>query len=412
MTTKNPNKSLYLTTPLYYVNAKPHIGHAYTNILCDTFVRYHHWLGENVYFLTGTDEHGTKIEKTATEHKMEPRQYVDEMVPQFRELWRLLGIQYDYFIRTTDDAHKETVQNVLSKLEAAGDIYKDSYTGWYCTPCESFWTKLQLVEGKCPDCGREVQELSEENYFFKLSKYQEWLVGYIEDHNDFVLPEMRRNEILSFLKEPLEDLCITRPKARLSWGIEYPNSPDHVVYVWFDALINYVSAIGMTTDSKKFLSYWPADLHIVGKDILRQHAVYWPIMLKSMGLEMPKTVLAHGWWTMQGTKVSKSRGNIVDPIVLAKVYGVDAFRYFLLREVTVGYDGAYSEDLLRQRYTSDLANDLGNLFSRMAAMLGKYFQGAVPEVPALEKEPLLTQTFELWVTVKESMGHYDPRQAL
>ncbi|HTL47295.1 MAG TPA: methionine--tRNA ligase [Verrucomicrobiae bacterium] len=403
---------LYITTPLYYVNAKPHIGHAYTNILCDTFTRFFRWHGKKVFFLTGTDEHGTKIEKTAREHKEEPRDYVDRMVPQFKELWRVLGIQYDYFIRTTDEEHKKIVQNVLLKLEAEGDIYKSSYTGWYCTPCESFWTKLQLAQGKCPDCGREVQELSEDNYFFKLSKYQDWLIQYINEHPDFVRPEMRRNEILAFLKEPLEDLSITRPKSRLSWGIEYPNSKDHVVYVWFDALINYVSAIGMTVDHKKFLTYWPADLHLVGKDILRQHAVYWPIMLKACGVEMPKTVLAHGWWTLGGAKVSKSRGNIVDPAVLAKVYSVDAFRYFLLREVTLGLDGAYSEDLLRERYTSDLANDLGNLWFRMASMLEKYFDGAVPEAQGVESENLLQQAFALLEKVSVPMNRYDPRTAL
>ncbi len=354
-------KSFYLTTPLYYVNAKPHIGHAYTNVLCDTFARWHRFRGEEVFFLTGTDEHGTKIEKAAREQNQEPRNYVDEMVPQFKKLWGLLGIEYDFFTRTTDEAHKNVVQNVLRDLEKKGDIYKSNYKGWYCTPCESFWTALQLKEGRCPDCGREVQELSEENYFFRLSKYRDWLIGYIEKHPDFVRPEIRRNEILGFLREPLEDLSITRPRSRLAWGIDFPGSQDHVVYVWFDALMNYVSAAGYSVDEKKFQRLWPADLHLVGKDILRQHAVYWPIMLKAMGVEMPKTVFAHGWWTMAGAKVSKSRGNAVDPVELVKKYGVDAFRYFLLREVTVGFDGAFSEDLLAERYTSDLANDLGNL---------------------------------------------------
>ena len=372
-------KPFYITTPLYYVNAKPHIGHAYTNILCDMFARYHRFRGENVFFLTGTDEHGTKIDRAAREQKKEPKIYVDEMVPQFKSLWQLIGIKYDYFIRTTDAAHKQIVQNILNDLEKRGEIYRASYKGWYCTPCESFWTKLQLKAGKCPDCGRDVQELSEENYFFKLSKYQKWLIEYIETHPEFIRPEIRKNEILGFLREPLEDLCITRPKARLAWGIDFPSSKEHVVYVWFDALINYVSAMGFTVDQKKFKQFWPADLHMVGKDILRQHAVYWPIMLKAMGVEMPKTVVAHGWWTMSGTKVSKSSGNVVDPIELVKRYGSDAFRYYLLHEVTLGADGSYSEDLLVERFNSDLANDLGNLVMRTTSMLERYFNSQIPD---------------------------------
>jgi len=407
-------KHFYLTTPLYYVNAKPHIGHAYTNVLCDAFARYHRLLGESVFFLTGTDEHGTKIEKAARESEKEPKIYVDEMVPEFQKLWNLLGIRYDYFIRTTDAEHKEVVRNILRDLESKGDIYKASYTGWYCTPCESFWTGLQLEEGKCPDCRREVQELSEENYFFKLSQYQDWLIDYIQAHPDFIRPEMRKNEIMAFLREPLEDLCITRPRARLAWGIEYPTSPDHVIYVWFDALINYVSAIRYTTDADRFAAFWPVDLHLVGKDILRQHAVYWPIMLRACGLEMPKTVLAHGWWTIAGSKVSKSRGNVVDPVEIVTKYGVDAFRYFLLHEVTIGSDGAYSEDLLRERYTTDLANDLGNLWFRLASMLGKYFSGELPH-EAGEREfevSLLRDSFELWDSVRSAMLDYNPRKAL
>ena len=406
-------KPFYITTPLYYVNAKPHIGHAYTNILCDTFARFHKLRGEEVFFMTGTDEHGTKIDKAAQELSKEPKAYVDEMVPKFKELWKLLGIEYDYFIRTTDQNHKKVVANVLRELEQKGEIYKASYKGWYCVPCESFWTKLQLVEGKCPDCHREVQELKEENYFFKLSKHQDWLINYITDHPDFVRPEIRKNEILGFLRQPLEDLCITRPRARLAWGIDYPTSKDHVVYVWFDALINYVSGIGFTIDEKKFKKLWPADVHIVGKDILRHHTVYWPIMLKAMGIEMPKTILAHGWWTMSGAKVSKSRGNAVDPIELCKKYSVDAFRYFLLREVTLGLDGAFSEDLLAERYTSDLANDLGNLWFRLASMLEKYFSKTIPKSTALSKTgPLIESAWSLFGKVDQAMQQYDPREAL
>lgn len=408
-------KPFYITTPLYYVNAKPHIGHAYTNVLCDTFARYERFRGREVYFLTGTDEHGTKIEKAARGENKEPRQYVDEMVPQFKALWEFLGIRYDDFIRTTEERHKKVVQNILRDLEAAKKIYKASYKGWYCTPCESFWTKLQLKDGKCPDCEREVQELSEENYFFRLSEYQDWLIAYIKDHPDFIQPEIRRNEILGFLREPLEDLCITRPLARLAWGIDFPASPKHIVYVWFDALINYVSALGYTTEAKRFKTYWPADIHMVGKDILRQHAVYWPIMLKACGVEMPKTVLAHGWWTMAGAKVSKSRGNAVDPIELSKKYGVDALRFFLLNEVTLGDDGAFSEDLLAERYTTDLANGIGNLWFRFATMLEKYFDKKIPEVPhpsGRGTPPLQQTALHLWDEVGSAMSAYDPRLAL
>lgn len=408
-----PHKDYYITTPLYYVNASPHIGHAYTNVLCDTFARYRRFRGQKVFFLTGTDEHGTKIEKAARDHGKDPRTYVDEMVPKFKDLWSRLGISYDHFIRTTDEEHKRVVRHVLESLEKKGDIYKDSYTGWYCTPCESFWTKLQLKEGKCPDCGRDVQALAEENYFFKLSKYQDWLIGYIHEHPDFVRPEIRRNEILGFLRQPLEDLCITRPRTRLAWGIDYPGSPDHVVYVWFDALINYVTAAGYSIAPEKFKKLWPADVHVVGKDILRQHAVYWPIMLKSCEIDIPKTVMAHGWWTLAGAKVSKSRGNVVDPVLLTQKYGVDAFRYFLLREVTIGFDGAFSEDLLAERYTSDLANDLGNLWFRLASMLEKNFQSQVPpRVRPPAGDPLLDLCLDLWGPVTQAMDQYDPRAAL
>ncbi len=409
----NSEKPYYITTPLYYVNAKPHIGHAYTNVLCDTFTRFQKLIGNRVFFLTGTDEHGTKIEKTARDQGKEPAQYVDEMVPQFKKLWTLLGIEYDYFIRTTSEEHKYVVREVLKDLESRGEIYKADYKGWYCTPCESFWTELQLVEGKCPDCHREVQQLVEENYFFKLSKYQKWLIEHIESHPEFIRPEIRRNEILGFLREPLEDLCISRPRTRLSWGIDYPTSKDHVVYVWFDALLNYLSTTRFPQVREKFGDAWPADVHMIGKDILRQHAVYWPIMLKAIGVEMPRTIIAHGWWTMAGTKVSKSRGNAVDPVELSKKYGVDAFRYFLLKEVTLGLDGAFSEDLLAERYTSDLANDLGNLWFRFASMLEKYFDKRFPALAASDfEEPLLQRSVKLWDLVRDSMLKYDPRNAL
>lgn len=403
------DQTWYITTPLYYVNAKPHIGHAYTNVLCDTFARWRRFNGQKVFFLTGTDEHGTKIEKIAKAEGKAPRDFADQIVPEFKKLWEVLGIQYDFFIRTTDEEHKNNVAAILRDLEARGEIYKAAYKGWYCTPCESFWTDLQLKEGKCPDCSREVQELSEENYFFKLSKYQDWLIQYIQDHPGFIRPDYRKNEILGFLRQPLEDLSITRPKARLTWGIDYPNSPEHVVYVWFDALINYVSAVGYPDVEKKYgKNLWPADIHVVGKDILRQHAVYWPIMLKAMNLELPKTVLAHGWWTMSGAKVSKSRGNAVDPIELTKKYGVDAFRYFLLHEVTVGQDGAFSEDLLAERYTTNLANDLGNLWFRVASMIEKYFEKKIPESGYKGGENFAA----IFQSVAGFMENQDPRKAL
>ena len=403
-------KPFYITTPLYYVNAKPHIGHAYTNILCDAFARYRRFRGEKVFFLTGTDEHGTKIEKAAREQNRVPRQYVDEMVPQFRSLWQLLGIEYDHFIRTTDDEHKKIVQDILLDLEAKGEIYKASYKGWYCTPCESFWTKLQLLEGKCPDCKREVQELAEDNYFFKMSKYQKRLIDYIKENEDFIRPESRKNEILGFLREPLEDLCITRPRSRLAWGIDYPSSKDHVVYVWFDALINYLSVTKYKSVKEKFPVLWPADVHMVGKDILRQHAVYWPIMLMACGFDLPGTILAHGWWTMSGAKVSKSRGNAVDPVELVKKYGADTLRYFFLHEVSLGNDGAFSEDLLAERYTTDLANDLGNLWFRYASMLEKYFGGKIPDSKAAS--PSTSYYADLFTRVDNLMKGYDPKTAV
>ncbi len=408
------NKTYYITTPLYYVNDKPHIGHSYTNILCDTFTRFRKFRGEQVYFLTGTDEHGGKIEKIAKEKGQSAETYVNEIVPRFKELWEKLGIEYDDFIRTTEERHKKVVGKVLVHLQMKGDIYKGKYKGWYCTPCESFWTALQLADGNCPDCKRPVQEIEEENFFFKLSSYQPWLADYINGHPDFIHPASRRKEILAFLENPLEDLCISRPRSRLGWGIPFPGSPDHVVYVWFDALINYISAAGYGDDDRKFSQLWPADLHVVGKDILRQHAVYWPIMLKAMDLAIPRKVLAHGWWTLDGAKVSKSLGNIVDPVEVIAEYGVDTYRYFLLHEVTLGFDGSYSEEGLLERFTNDLANDLGNLVHRSFGMLGRYFGEKIPS--PVDKDGIRNSLKEegplVWPKVDMAMEEFDPRSAL
>lgn len=407
-------KPYYITTPLYYVNDKPHIGHAYTNVLCDTFARFRRFSGEEVFFLTGTDEHGEKIDKTAKMQSLETKAFIDGIVPRFKEAWAALGISYDHFIRTTDAEHKETVKYALSVLWEKGDIYKGDYTGWYCTPCESFWTNAQLLEGKCPDCRREVSEIREENYFFRLSKYQTWLREYISADKTFIQPERHRNEVLSFLNGPLEDLCITRPRNRLAWGIPFPSSDDYVIYVWFDALTNYISAAGYGRDEKRFKRLWPADLHVVGKDILRHHAVYWTIMLHALGLAQPKTIFAHGWWTISGDKMSKSLGNIVDPIEVTRTVGVDGLRYYFLHEVTLGSDGAYSETLLLERYHKDLADELGNLVRRSLAMVKRYLGGHVPDV-IFEKQtpPTVRQAVSgLDKRLMAAMNRFDPRGAL
>jgi len=381
----------YITTPLYYVNAPAHIGHSYTNFAADTLARFmRRALGkENVWFLTGTDEHGRKIQKAAEAKGLEPQDFCDQMSLQFRHLWKELNISYDDFIRTTEDRHIRTVQRALEILYQKGDIFQAQYEGWYCTPCETFWTDAQVTQRLCPDCHRPVEKISESNYFFKLKKHQDWLIRHIEENDDFVRPEVRHNEVLSFLRlNELNDLCISRPKERLSWGIPLPFSPEHVTYVWFDALLNYISAVGEFDGAGDYCSkWWPADLHLIGKDILRQHAIYWPIMLRALNIPPPKTIFAHGWWMIGEDKMSKSRGNVVNPLDMARKYTVEAYRYFLLRDVPFGLDGNFSQEAVIKRVNSDLANDLGNLVYRTLTMLEKYFAGKVAGID-LEKEKL------------------------
>jgi len=372
--------TFYITTPIYYPNSSPHIGTAYTTIAADTMSRYKRMRGYDVWFLTGTDENAQKIARTAEGKGVPPKQYVDGVVAKFQELWRLLDISNNDFIRTTEKRHHAVVQDIFQKLYEQGDIYKSEYQGWYCTPCETFWTENKLQDGKCPnpDCGREVELLKEESYFFRMSKYQEQLLRHIEANPDFIQPVSRRNEMISFIKGGLEDLCVSR--TTFKWGIPVPFDTKHVVYVWLDALINYISALGWNQGDEKFERYWPA-VHLMGKDIVRFHAVIWPITLLALGVELPKMVYGHGWFLgREGGKISKSRGNVQDAFELISLYGSDAIRYFLLRELQVGNDGYYSEDALVERINSDLANDYGNLLSRTTAMIDKFRGGVVPKV--------------------------------
>lgn len=367
----------YVTTPIYYVNDVPHIGHAYTTVAADVLARYKRIRGYEVFFLTGSDEHGQKVEKAANAAGETPLELADRVVTRFQALWEKLDISYTDFIRTTQERHKQGVSQLFTTVLEKGDIYLGEYEDWYCTPCETFWTETQLIDYKCPDCNRPTEKLKEESYFFRMSKYQEQLLAHIEANPDFIQPRSRRNEIISFVKEGLRDLSVSR--TSFTWGIPVPGNPRHIIYVWFDALSNYITALGYPDERGNFGAFWPVDVHLIGKDILRFHAVYWPTFLMAAGLPVPQKVFAHGWWTVEGQKMSKSLQNVVEPNMLIDKYGVDAVRYFLLREVPFGLDGDFSHTALVHRINSDLANDVGNLLSRSTAMLAKYFGGVVPQ---------------------------------
>jgi methionyl-tRNA synthetase len=401
--------TFYLTTPIYYVNALPHLGHAYTTIAADTMARYHRLAGEDVWLLTGTDEHGERIAQIAAAANVPPLQYADKISAQFRQTWDRLGLRYDDYIRTTEPRHQKVVQAILQQLWEAGEIYLGKYGGYYCYGCERFYTEKEIVDGKCPDHLTPLTWIEEENYFFKMSKYQGWLIEYINQHPDFIRPERYRNEILGFLRDPLQDLSISRPRTRLTWGIPLPFDDKYVTYVWFDALINYVSALGGPGDPR-FEKFWPAAQHLIGKDILKPHAVYWPCMLKAAALPLYRHLNVHAYWTVEGHKMSKSLGNVIDPLVFAAEYGAvghDAFRYFVLREMTFGLDSDFAKDAFTTRLNADLANDLGNLVARATTLIANFATAAGPPAPATaDEETVRRAAAEARQRLDEAMGEY------
>lgn len=401
-------KTFYITTPIYYPSDKLHIGNTYTTVAADAIARFKRLTGYDVMFLTGTDEHGQKIQRIAEAKGVTPKEYVDVIVAGIKELWKMMNISYDKFIRTTDDYHVEAVQKIFEKLYDQGDIYKGYYEGWYCTPCESFYTETQLIDGKCPDCGRAVEKTKEEAYFFKLSKYQDRLLKYIEDHPHFIQPESRKNEMINnFLKPGLDDLCVSR--TSFNWGIPVTFDKKHVVYVWVDALSNYITALGYgSKDDSLYKKYWPADVHLVGKDIIRFHTIIWPIMLMALNLPLPEKVFGHGWLLVDGGKMSKSKGNVVDPVVLVNHFGADAVRYYLLHEIPFGSDGLYNNEIFMKKINSDLANDLGNLISRTLTMIEKYFDGKISKgiFEGEFDEDLKKTAIEVTAKTEEFMNNY------
>ena len=407
-------EKFYITTPIYYPSANFHIGHCYTTIIADAIARYKRLTGYDVFYLTGTDEHGLKIQKKAEEAGVTPQEYVDEIVGNAKDLWKSLNISYDKFIRTTDKEHVECVQKIFKKLYDQGDIYKGEYKGLYCTPCESFWTETQLVDGKCPDCGRDVNEVSEEAYFFRLSKYQDRLIKFYDEHPTFIEPESRKNEMLNnFIKPGLDDLCVSR--TTFNWGVPVTFDDKHVVYVWIDALSNYISALGyLSDDDTLFKKYWPANLHIVGKEIVRFHTIIWPIMLMALDLPLPEKVFGHGWLVINGGKISKSLGNYKDPREYIDSYGVDDVRYFVLREVPFGSDGSFSEEALITRTNGDLANVLGNLVNRTIGMANKYFDGVINNTFVNEEidNNLINDATQLYSVVDGYMENLEVSKAI